>query len=333
MSLGGAMAQASPAQPPAAAPATPVRVDSTPTFIFKQFAADRPIRMVAYGDMRFTNPATTKGTNPRVRQWLVEKIGAERPQALLLTGDMPYTGELKADWDEYQKETAPWRVDGFPVFPTMGNHELYHDRDKGIANYLANYPMLEGHRYYSALLGPVEVLSLDMNQAVAARSPQGRWFAAQLEHVPPTVEFLLILYHLPWVADTQSQMVAGLPTRDAIILRSALEAHLSGIHAKVVVFNGHIHNYERFVRHGVEYVVTGGGGAEPYPILYRGTHDLYRDRGYPVYHYLTLEVQDHQLKAVMWKVIDPEANSLNVEQKDSFVIKANPRAKPPGETP
>jgi acid phosphatase type 7 len=317
--FGGKIAAAQPS-----APATAGHVDSNPTFTLKQFAPDQPIRLIAYGDMRFTDPATTKGTNPKVRQWLAEKIGAERPQALLVTGDMPYTGELQADWDEYQKETTSWRTDGFPVFPTMGNHEVYHNPAKGIANYLANYPALQGHRYYSALLGPVEVLSLDMNQAVSARSPQGRWFAAQLDHVPPSVEFLMILYHLPWVADTQSQMVAGLPTSDSLILRGALEAHLGKIHAKVLVFHGHIHNYERFERHGVEYIVTGGGGAVPYPILYRGTHDLYRDTGFPVYHYLTLEVHDHQLKAVMWKVIDPDAKSLNVEQKDSFVIQANP---------
>ncbi len=203
--FGGKIAAAQPS-----APATAGHVDSNPTFTLKQFAPDQPIRLIAYGDMRFTDPATTKGTNPKVRQWLAEKIGAERPQALLVTGDMPYTGELQADWDEYQKETTSWRTDGFPVFPTMGNHEVYHNPAKGIANYLANYPALQGHRYYSALLGPVEVLSLDMNQAVSARSPQGRWFAAQLDHVPPSVEFLMILYHCsPWVADTQSQMVAG----------------------------------------------------------------------------------------------------------------------------
>ena len=100
--------------------------------------------------------------------------------------------------------------------------------------------------------------------------------------------------------------------------------------AKVIVFNGHIHNYERFERRGVEYVVTGGGGAVPYPILFRGSGDLYRDSGFPVYHYLTLEVRDHQLHAVMWKVIDPDlpADQLNVEIKDTFILKANPL--PPG---
>jgi hypothetical protein len=294
--------------------------DGKPTFVLKQFSADQPIRLVAYGDMRFTDPAITNGTNPRVRQWLAEKIGLERPQALLLTGDMPFIGEKQGDWEEYRKETSSWKADGFPVFPTMGNHEIYHDRTKGIANYLANFPEIEGHQYYSAVLGPVEVISLDMNSAASSRSDQFRWFGAQLEHLPSTLEFLFILYHTPWVADAQSQLVAGVPTKDALALRGLLESHVGRIHARVVVFNGHIHNYERFEQHGVEYVVTGGGGAQPYPLLYRGSHDLYRDSGFPVYHYLTLEVRDHRLSAVMWKVIDPEAKELNVEVKDRFTI-------------
>lgn len=309
-------------QKPATVPR--VRSDAKPTFVLKQFSAVQPIRFVAYGDMRFTDPSVTRGTNPRVRQWLVNKVGLERPQVLLLTGDMPFIGEKTADWEEYQRETAPWRAQGFPVFPTIGNHEMYHDPVKGIANYLANYPQLERHRYYSVVLGSVEVIAMDMNLPGGPRSEQYRWLAAQLDHLPPMVDFLLILYHTPWVADTQSQLVAGLPTVGGLRLRSLVEARAASIHAKILVINGHIHNYERFKRHGVDYVVTGGGGAEPYPILFRGSHDLYRDLGFPVYHYLTLEVKDHQLSAVMWKVIDPEAAELNVEVKDRFVIAANP---------
>lgn len=92
------------------------------------------------------------------------------------------------------------------------------------------------------------------------------------------------------------------------------------IHAEVMVFNGHIHNYERFERRGVEYVVTGGGGAQPYPLLFRDRTDLYRDTGFPVYHYLTLDVADRKLHAVMWKVVDPDAPMLTVEAKDEFTL-------------
>lgn len=307
---------------------SPDAANSAPTLIFKPFVPGAPMRMAAYGDMRFADPAVTSGTNPRVRKWLAGRIADEHPQALLLTGDMPFTGASAADWQVFQNETARWRDEHILQLPAMGNHEIKGDRNAGIDNYLANFPAIAKHRYYSALLGSVEVISLDCTQPSTASSPQGRWFAAQLNGVPRQVEFLVILYHTPWMADQQSQIFAGVPTRQALALRSILEARLDRIKARVVVMNGHIHNYERFERRGVEYVVTGGGGAEPYPLLFRGHADLYRDSGFPVYHYLTMEIEHHRLHTVMWKVKDPDAATLSVEMKDEFTIDANEDVNP-----
>jgi acid phosphatase type 7 len=318
----GCVAAAIPAKPASAnAP------DRNPTLVFPQFVTGQPIRLVAYGDTRFTDPAVTSGTNPRVRKWLADRIADEHPDALLLTGDTPFTGSRTADWQVFQTETARWREQRILQLPATGNHEVRGDRDVGIANYLANFPAVANHRYYSALLGSVEVISMDMTLPTAASSPQGKWFAAQLNNVPHQIEFLFILFHIPWVADRQSQIFVGIPNPESIALRDILEARLARIRAKVVVFNGHIHNYERFERRGVEYVITGGGGAEPYPLLFRGHADLYQDTGFPVYHYLTLEVSNHEVHAVMWKVKDPDAGTLSVEQKDEFTIRAAKPAK------
>jgi hypothetical protein len=305
--------------PSALTAASPVS-DTASTLVFKQFSPGAPLRLVAYGDMRFTNPAVTSGTNPRVRKWLAERIAAEHPQAVLLTGDMPYTGSDPADWKVFQEETSSWHNQRILELPATGNHEIRGDRVKGINNYLANFPSIANRRYYSALMGSVEVISLDCNMATTPSSPQGRWFAEQLNHVPSQVEFLFILYHIPWMADRQSQIFVGLPTPQALSLRNILEARLNAIRAKVVVFNGHIHNYERFERRGVEYVVTGGGGAEPYPVLFRGRSDLYQDSGFPVYHYVTLDVANHQLHAVMWKVKNSDDATLSVVKKDEFTL-------------
>jgi len=290
--------------------------------VFPQFVVGKPLRLVAYGDTRFTDPSVTSGTNPTVRKWLAARVTEEHPKALLVTGDTPFVGAKTADWQVFRDETAPWREQHILALPTLGNHEVRGGRDAGIANYLENFPEIANHRYYSALLGGVEVISLDMTQGTTASSSQGRWFASQLDHVPRQVEFLFILYHLPWMADRQSQLLVGLPSADALGLRTMLEARLGKIQARVIVVNGHIHNYERFERRGVEYVVTGGGGAEPYPVLFRGRADLYRDLGFPVYNFVTIDIADHNLHAVMWKVKDPTAADLEVEAKDQFVIAA-----------
>ena len=292
------------------------------TLNFSQFAAGKPLHMVAYGDTRFADPALTSGTNPRIRKWLVDRIAQEHPAILLITGDTPFHGGAADDWKVFDQETEPWRKEGILTLPTTGNHETLGGWSEGIKNYLDHFPSIERHRSYSALVGNVEVISLDMNSE--APDQQVIWFGQQLDHVPPQVDFLMILYHMPWMADEQSEMFVQLPSADALLYRKVLEAHLDKLRAKVLVLNGHIHNYERFEQHGVEYVVTGGGGAEPYPLLIRGAADLYHDhpRGHPVYHYLTLDVNGRSLHATMWRVKDPDASSLSVEAQDSFTLTA-----------
>ena len=300
------------------------KVDVNPTFTISKYQPGSPMHMVGYGDMRFTDPSVKIGTNPRIRKWLVERVADENPEVLLLTGDMPYVGASDADWQVFRDETAVWRKNQIPQLPTIGNHEVRGGDEKGIANYLQNFPGIKGHRYYSVLMGSVEVMSLDMTSPSGGTSPQATWFAAQLDHLPRQVEFLFILYHTPWVVDEQSKLFTNLPSKEAVTLRHLLEIHLYKMHAKVIVFNGHIHNYERFERNGVEYVTSGGGGAEPYPLLFRGSEDLYRDTAFPVYHYLTLDYRNEQLHAVMWKVKDPDADTLSVEKKDEFTLTAEP---------
>lgn len=300
------------------------RIDVNPTITISKYSAGSQIHMVGYGDMRFTDPSVKIGTNPRVRKWLAERVGEEKPEAMLLTGDMPYSGSSDADWQVYRDETALWRTNRILLLPTIGNHEVRGGPAKGIANYLQNFPSIKGHRYYSVLMGSVEVISLDMTSPSGGTSTQATWFAAQLDHLPKQVEFLFILYHTPWVVDRQSELFTNLPSKEALTLRHLLEIHLYKMHAKVIVFSGHIHNYERFERNGVEYVISGGGGAEPYPIVFRGSADLYRDTGFPVYHYLTLDYSNGKLHGVMWKVKDPDAATLSIEKKDEFTIVAEP---------
>lgn len=302
----------------------PATIDVNPTFTIGKFAPGAPIHMVGYGDMRFTDPSVKIGTNPRVRKWLAERVGQESPQVLMVTGDMPYAGARDEDWQVYRSETASWNANHALVLPTIGNHEVRGGVQKGIANYLANYPGLKGHRYYSILMGSVEVISLDMTSPSGGTSAQATWFAAQLDHLPKQVEFLFILYHTPWVVDQQSQLFTNLPSKEALTLRHLMEIHLHKIHAKVIVLSGHIHNYERFERNGVSYIISGGGGAEPYPLLFRGSADLYRDTAFPVYHYLTLDYEHGTIHGMMWKVKDPDADTLSVEKKDEFTIMAEP---------
>ena len=82
---------------------------SKPTFVVPEIRPEAGLHLVAYGDMRFTNPSNDSDTNPRVRKWLVDRVAQEKPDALLLSGDLPFFGSNPDDWAIYREETAPWR--------------------------------------------------------------------------------------------------------------------------------------------------------------------------------------------------------------------------------
>ncbi len=293
-----------------------------PTFTISDLPQGRPLRIVVYGDMRFTNPANTSDTQPGVRKWLAQKVGEENPDILLLTGDMPFHGSDAADWGVYRQETALWTTEKLRVFPTIGNHEGLTDPRKGIANYLAAYPQLDGHRWYSARLGNIYLITLDSSTFLNRGWEQRQWLQDQLDHLPDGVDFVFFLFHLPLVADLQTSFMLGIPDASTLDLRHVLEAKAATSHARFVVFNGHIHNYERFQLNGITHVITGGGGARPYPILVRGDQDLFREHTYPNFNYLLITLTGKHAEAKMYRVVDPDAARRSVELKDSFVLDA-----------
>ena len=80
--------------------------------------------------------------------------------------------------------------------------------------------------------------------------------------------------------------------------KELLEAftHGHGGH-RIIVFSGHVHNYERHEHGGVTYFVSGGGAAHAYPIE-RSPSDPFQSKEVN-YHYLMVEVDKQQLTVTM----------------------------------
>ena len=90
-----------------------------PTFRIGDDELKSPVTFIVYGDMRFTDPANTEATNPRVRKWLVQKIAEEAPAAIFLNGDVPLAGDMVNDYRVYRTETEPWRTARIRVYPAL----------------------------------------------------------------------------------------------------------------------------------------------------------------------------------------------------------------------
>jgi hypothetical protein len=295
---------------------------SGPTFTVSDLPVGRPLRIVVYGDMRFTDPSNTGDTHPGVRKWLAQKVAEERPDLMLLTGDMPFHGSDPADWKVYDEETAAWPKTGLHIYPTIGNHELLMDRRQGLANYFAAYPQIDHHPWYSVELGNIYLITLDTTNFLVTGWAQRQWLESQLAHLPRSADFVFLLFHVPLVSDLQTAFMLGIPDPSTLDLRHYLEAQAAASHAKFVIFNGHIHNYERFEMNGITHVISGGGGARPYPIFIRGDEDLYRARTYPNFNYVVITLEGKHADAKMYRVIDPDAAKRSVEMMDTFTLDA-----------
>ncbi len=261
-----------------------------------------PFRFVAFGDTRFHDPADTKPANPEIRRALVAAIAQENPVFISIGGDIVLDGDNAKDWQVWDAETSLWRERKIPVYPAIGNHELHGDLNTALANYFQRFPDIQKSRFYCTRIANSLMLVLDSNLDELT-GPQGAWLTAQLDHLPADVDFVFFVFHHPPYTSSSDEKIFGgghsaRPTEQA--LAKLLEERQQRTRARFIVFNGHVHNYERHEHGGVTYFVTGGGGARPY-LISRAPDDLYKDMGIN-YHYLLVEVDRTAVKITMHKV-------------------------------
>jgi hypothetical protein len=307
---------------PGAAPATPIG----PTFSVPAAALAEPLVLVAYGDMRFTAPSETNATSPPARQALVARIADINPAALFINGDIPWHG-LDADYEQFRLETRTWRDAHLRVYPALGNHEFSGCLEGScLERWWRTFPELQGRRWYSVAVGPrVLGVVLDSDTSLLPGSEQRVWLEGQLAMMAPSVRLVLIALHHPPVADEQTGRLADHnPRPNEQSLATYLAAVAAHSIARFVVSAGHTHNYERFLQDGVTYLVSGGGGASPYPLV-RAAADLYQSSDFPNYHYVRFEVRGDKVSGEMVRLSDYSASLPHQwETRDRFEISLRP---------
>jgi acid phosphatase type 7 len=199
-------------------------------------------------------------------------------------------------WDS---ETSIWRDKRIPIYPALGNHDLHGDQNIALRNYFQRFPDLKNSRYYSVRAANSLILVLD-SSLVETGGDEGEWLADKLDHVPPDVDFVFLMFHHPpYTSSSDAKAFGGghssRPTEQ--VLAKMLEQRQAHAGFRIVVFSGHVHNYERHEHEGVTYFVSGGGGAHAYPIE-RAPDEPFQSKQVN-YHYLLVEVDHQQLKVTM----------------------------------
>ncbi len=315
---GMGLAQTSPSQPNSQKPA--LSSHSVSTFVIREADLQNPPMVIAYGDMRFTDPSALPAENVAARRALAARVAEERPDAVLLNGDLTMHGGDHADYAVYQNETQAWRDAGLRIFPVPGNHEFSNcEISQCLQNWWGTFPELKNHRWYSVQLGTnLFLMSLDSNTSLLPGSPQYQWVAAQISSLPKSFKFVFINMHHEPVGDVQVGADDN-PRPNEMALADLLRPVNRKSQARFIVIAGHIHNYERFEQDGVTYLVSGGGGA-PQQRVDRNPADLYQDNSFPNFHYVKFVLQGDNLNVSMERLAD--ASGPVWESKDTFKIEA-----------
>ena len=204
----------------------------------------KKFRFVVYGDTR---------TNDEWHAMVANAIKKEKPLFVINVGDLVDSGDYESYWDRFFK-AIKGLISSVPYFPVLGNHE----RNAALYYFIFMNPEGGGdfnRRWYSFNSGDVHFIILDSNvsQGTASMEEQTRWLISDLKRNRDK-KFKIVFFHHPFYTNT--------PNDEPIL--GILEEKWRWIFEKYgvnAVFNGHIHNYERFYRNGIHYIVTGGGGA------------------------------------------------------------------------
>lgn len=205
-------------------------------------------QFVVYGDTR---------TRHEVHRGVINAIlKSTNPDFVMHTGDLVEDGWNTAMWPIFfDVERELLRKAAF--FPTLGNHE------RDARNY---FDYMDASRYYSFDWGSAHftVINSDIGNAGSIQiqkdafwQEQTRWLEADLRDAQKADFRFLFAHHPPMTAVKRRQgnnqhMIALEPMFEKYKLSAG--------------FFGHDHNYQHYLKNGIHYFITGGGGAPLYDV-------------------------------------------------------------------
>jgi predicted MPP superfamily phosphohydrolase len=256
--------------------------------------ADAPPKFVLVGDTQKTMTLEFWRRHfDAERQAVIRAIADERPAFIVNAGDIVCHGGREADWRRFCDENEPIFSRKIPYFPVLGNHDYYGGAEAALRYRAAVFPCIGDRRWYEIRFEPVLIAILDSNFDELNPDEirrQDEWLAATLstaETDASILHVLLVCHHPPYT------------NAKGLSESSEVQAHfVSRITPKVKVFcSGHVHNYERFEKKKVQYLVSGGGGGPTREVeTDRPAHpDLYTGPRSRPFHYCRFSVEERKL--------------------------------------
>ncbi len=271
---------------PAATPAPPEitqpTVAPTPTGPAQPTATPAPTSTVtadvAAGKDSFTFAVCGDTRNgDAVYASILQQVMNDGARFLIHTGDIVPTG-LEFEWKSWQKIQQALTI---PFYPVPGNHDA-------LLGNMGPYLKYSGApaAHYSFDIGRAHFSFVDSHSGYLT-ADETAWLDADLARTAQPLK-IVVLHYPPFDPNGGEHVM----TRGAEEFMSLMQAR--GVR---YVFAGHLHAYEAAERDGVQYVITGGGGA---PL------SAPEDQG-GYYHYLLVHVRGEELSYEVVRVPQPGA--------------------------
>ena len=180
-----------------------------------------------------------------VHRSVVERIVEWGPDFVLHTGDLVSDGMSNGDWLRFFEAEEPLMSERV-LFPVLGNHDMGRER------LFAYFDPPGSEPWYSFDVGAARFIALQVDGlgAYDDDSAQYRWLGQRLEENDRP--WVIVWFHIPPYA-ASAVLPADPVVRDALV-------PLFNRYAVDLVLSGHHHNYQRFEKGHVTYIITGGGG-------------------------------------------------------------------------
>jgi 3',5'-cyclic AMP phosphodiesterase CpdA len=205
-------------------------------------------QFVVYGDTR-TRHEVHRNVIAAVMQYA-------DPDFVMHTGDLVAEGADMSLWPIFfDAERELLRKAA--IFPALGNHER---------NARTYYDVMDARPYYSFNWGSAHFAVIDSNIEDAGTTAaerdafwreQVRWLEADLQNAQKADFRFVFAHHPPMTAVKRRQ--GDNPHMAALEPMFEKQRVSAG-------FFGHDHNYQHYLKRGIQYFVTGGGGAPLYDV-------------------------------------------------------------------
>ncbi len=212
-------------------------------------AGDAKFQFTVFGDTR---------TRHDMHRKVIDAMMKQDMDFIIHTGDLVQDGTDTPQWPIFFDIEKPLLAKA-AFFPVLGNHE------RNSPQYYEFFDVKIP--YYSFQWGQAYFICLNSDFGNAERTKEAReryfdeqtlWLEAELKKAQKSALRFVVFHHPPFTAVKSRQTADEPPVRKWVPLFEKYKVQ--------AVFNGHDHNYQHHVVNGIDYIVTGGGGAPLYPV-------------------------------------------------------------------